>query len=202
MKRAIVYIHGKGGTAHESAHYRALFPEWDVLGLEYHAQMPWEACAEFPAAFQALTQGCERVRLIANSIGAYFAMCALKDAGIERACFISPIVDMERLIRDMMRWANVSAAELQERGEIETKFGEILSWRYLEYVRSYPVDWNVPTRILYGGRDHMTARETMENFARCHDAELTVMPQGEHWFHTPEELAFLDDWIRAGEKQA
>ena len=33
-------------------------------------------------------------------------------------------------------------------------------------------------------------------------AELTVMEDGEHWFHTGEQMRFLDDWIRRGEKIA
>ena len=33
-------------------------------------------------------------------------------------------------------------------------------------------------------------------FAAGISAPLTVMPGGEHWFHTPEQMAFLDDWIR------
>ncbi len=28
-------------------------------------------------------------------------------------------------------------------------------------------------------------------------AELTVMPNGEHWFHTEEQMQFLDRWITA-----
>ena len=28
------------------------------------------------------------------------------------------------------------------------------------------------------------------------NAELTVMPGGEHWFHTKEQMQFLDNWIK------
>ncbi len=28
-------------------------------------------------------------------------------------------------------------------------------------------------------------------------ATLTVMKGGEHWFHTEEEMNFLDEWIRS-----
>lgn len=199
MRRTLVYIHGKGGSAAESAHYRDLFPEWNVCGMDYCAQTPWDALSEFPAAFEVLTAGSDAVTLVANSIGAYFAMSALQDARIDRAYFISPIVDMEKLICDMMRWANVTEAELRKQGEIETTFGETLSWEYLEYARSHPIRWNVPTEILYGGLDSMTARETISTFAARHCARLTVMERGEHWFHTPEQMAFLDAWIREGE---
>ncbi len=96
----------------------------------------------------------------------------------------------------MMLWANVTEQELAEKSEIPTDFGETLSWRYLLYVRAHPISWNVPTRILYGERDDLTSLETISAFAKRIGAELTVMPDGEHWFHTPEQMRFLDDWIR------
>lgn len=88
--------------------------------------------------------------LIANSIGAFFAMNADIEKQIDHAYFISPIADMEKLITDMMVWAGVTESELRERRVIHTDFGEDLSWEYLCYVRKHPVSWNVPTDILYG----------------------------------------------------
>lgn len=200
MKRLVLYVHGRGGNPQESAHYVPLFPNCDVMGLDYHADTPWEAQEQFPATFEALSAAYDEVTLIANSIGAYFSMCALHSQKIQKAYFISPIVDMQRLIENMMIWANVTEAELRTKGEIETEFGETLSWRYLEYVRSHPITWNVPTRILYGAKDRMSERTTIAAFAREHHAQLTVMEAGEHWFHTPEQMAFLDAWIREGER--
>lgn len=198
--RIVLYIHGKGGSAAESRHYEALFPGWDVAGLSYTASTPWEAKAEFPRVFDALVKPGSRVILIANSIGAYFSMCALPQEKLERAWFISPVVDMEKLIQTMMVWANVSESDLQEKGTIETAFGEILSWEYLSYIRQHPVHWTVPTEILYGGQDNLTHRETIAAFAAAHHASLTIMENGGHWFHTPEQMAFLDNWITASPK--
>lgn len=123
-------------------------------------------------------------------------MCALPQDNIEKAYFISPILDMEKLIGNMMTWANVSERDLYEKGTIETAFGETLSWKYLLYVRSHPVCWNVPTAILYGASDNLTDRETVSAFADAHGASLTVMENGEHWFHTERQMNFLDKWIR------
>ena len=95
----------------------------------------------------------------------------------------------------MMRWANVTEAELEARGTIHTAFGENLSWNYLCYVRSHPIRWTAPTRILYGSRDNLTSFETIRDFAEMHHAALTVMEGGEHWFHTEEQMRFLDGWI-------
>lgn len=193
-------MHGKGGSPAECAHYRPLFPGCRVVGLEYQASTPWEAREELPAALKALAQPNDRVTLIANSIGAFLSLCALLARRIEKAYFISPIVDMERLILDMMGWAGVTEEALQQAESIQTRFGETLSWTYLCDVRAHSIRWSVPTRILYGERDHLTAQETVSAFARAHGAELTVMPAGEHWFHTPEQMSFLDNWIRAGEE--
>ena len=52
MKHIMIYVHGKGGSAAEAEHYKALFPEAEVLGFDYRAQTPWEAKAEFPQFFE------------------------------------------------------------------------------------------------------------------------------------------------------
>ena len=195
MKTAVVYLHGKGGSAGEAERYRPLFPNCAVVGFDYRARTPWEAREEFPPFFDSLHGEYESVLLIANSIGAYFAMQALSDRQIERAFLISPIVDMEQLILDMLAVTGVSEDDLRERCEIATPFGETLSWDYLCYVRAHPTQWRVPTEILYGERDSMTSRETMRAFADRTGAGLTVMDGGEHWLHTEEQLAFLDAWL-------
>ena len=47
MKKLVIYVHGKGGTAEEAKHYRTLFVESDVIGFDYKSQNPWEAKREF-----------------------------------------------------------------------------------------------------------------------------------------------------------
>ena len=96
-----------------------------------------------------------------------------------------------------LKWANVTEAELEQRKIIPTEFGEELSWEYLCYVRNHPLNWQVPTLILYGEKDNLTSLETIKDFAEKQGASLTVMKGGEHWFHTEEEMNFLDEWIRS-----
>lgn len=196
MKQLIVYIHGKGGSAEEAEHYKPLFPESDVIGFNYAANDPQSAKGEFLGYFDRVSVGYDSVMLIANSIGAFFAMSSLSEKKIDRALLISPIVDMERLISNMMMWAGVTEEELSERGEISTEFGEVLSYKYLCYVRDNPVRWDIPTYILYGENDDLTSFETISEFAERINAPLTVMKDGEHWFHTDEQMRFLDEWVR------
>ena len=135
----ILYVHGKDGSAGESEHYKPLFPNDEVIGLDYHTFSPWETGLEILAAVDELARKHEDICLIANSIGAFFSMNAEIDGLIQKAYFISPIVDMEKLIMDMMKWANVTEAELEAQGIIHTEFGEDLSWEYLSYVKRQPI---------------------------------------------------------------
>ena len=173
------------------------FREYDVIGFDYKSQSPQEAEKEFPELLDGFCQTYKSVTIIANSIGAFFAMNTLADKKIEKAYFISPVVDMENLIGNMMLWANVTEDKLREQKEIQTSFGETLSWDYLCYVREHPIIWNIPTHILYGEKDNLTSYETISRFADKIGATLTVMKNGEHWFHTKEQMDFLSDWITA-----
>ena len=199
MKNAVVYIHGKDGIAAESEHYKPLFPGCDVIGLDYKTFTPWETGKEIKAALEKLKAEYDNIILIANSIGAFFAMNAGIDSMIEKAYFISPIVDMGKLITNMMIWANINEDELKDQGVMHTSFGEDLSWEYLCYVRSHPIRWDCPTAILYGRCDDLTSFDTISAFTEKHHADLTVMENGGHWFHTEEQMRFLDDWINTGE---
>ncbi len=96
-------------------------------------------------------------------------MSALTKKQIAQAILISPVVNMEKLIVDMMMWANVTEEELRIKKEIPTEFGE---------------------------KDNLTSIETISEFAGRIGASLTVMKDGEHWFHTEEQMEFLDDWLR------
>lgn len=194
--KAILYVHGKGGNHFEAERYSKICTDYDVIGVDYQDTMPWVVREIIKKYYDNLAKDYKEITLIANSIGAFFSMLALQNCNLKNALMISPIVDMEKLICDMMMWANVTEKELCEKGEIQTDFDETLSWKYLNYVRDNPIEWNVPTKILYGETDNLTSRTTIESFAKSHNASLTVMQNGEHWFHTPEQLAFLDSWVK------
>ena len=91
----------------------------------------------------------------------------------------------------MMAWTNVTEHEL------ETSFGETLYWKYLCYVRDDAIIWNKRTDILYAENDNLTSFETISRFTEEINSSLKIMENGEHWFHTEEQLAFLDDWLRS-----
>ena len=204
-ERGYLFLHGQMGRKEEAeAFAQVVCPKgYQVLSIDLPAHgerqgrgeelVPWTAAPDIRAAWEWTERRWRAVSLRANSIGAYFAMLAL-DAP-DKALLVSPILDMERLILDMMGWANVTERELSEKGEIVTSFGQTLSWAYLCYVREHPIhDWHCPICILYAGQDNMTSRQTVEEFTRHHGAQLTIMDNGEHWFHTPEQRKVLQTW--------
>ena len=199
-RKAVLYVHGKGGNAAEAEFYEGIFPECDVVGFDYKSETPWESMGEFQSEAKSLLAEYDGIILVANSIGAYFSLLSLADMPIDKAYFISPIANMEKLILDMMQWSGVTEDELQEKGVIATAFGEALSWEYLAWVRSHPVSWHIPTEILYGSEDKLQSVNTIKAFADDIGAGLTIMEQGEHWFHTEEQLQFLREWLIRCEK--
>lgn len=195
--KAVVYVHGKGGSADEAHHYKKFFnDEYDVIGFDYKSELPWEAEMEFRKYFTDISLKYNELILIANSIGAYFSLISLYGSPIKKAMFISPIVDMEALILAMMKSEDTSEEELSAKKVIITAFGETLSWEYLLYVRKHPVIWDIPSSILYGKNDNITSLELISDFANRINADLTIMENGEHRFHTKNQMLFLDSWFK------
>ncbi|MFC0969724.1 alpha/beta hydrolase [Pasteurella multocida] len=197
MKNVVIYVHCKGGNAEEANHYKQFFDDnFEIIGFDYKSLNPWDAKIEFINYFNSIISKYNKIYLIANSIGAYFSLISLSDMPIDKAMLISPIVDMERIILDMMTYENITEDELMLKKEIKTSFGEFLSWQYLSYVRKNTIHWDIPTNILFADNDNMTSVDTMTNFANKINANLTIMRDGEHWFHTDDQMIFLDNWFK------
>lgn len=195
QKQAVLFLHGLNGSAEEAEHYKPLFPDCDVIGLDYHGIAPWDAGEEIRDAVFRLCGQYGSVSLIGYSLGAFLAMHAGIDVLLSKAFFISPVVDMEPLILALMAQDGVTEETLKERGTVRGSSGLGLSWEYLCFVREHPVEWSTPTAILYAKHDDLTPYGTIATFAKAHNAHLTVMENGEHWFHTEEQMRFLDEWI-------
>lgn len=204
--KVFLFLHGKMGCKEEGADFANIVcPKgWQVLAIDLpeHGQrsdsaalLPWVVIPELETVMIWAKARWKTIALRANSIGAWFALETFSHEPLKQALFVSPVLDMAELISTMMGWAGVSEEALKLRQEIPTEFGETLSWQYLQYARSHPIQtWNVPTAILYAGRDNLTPRTTAEGFAQQFGCALTIMEEGEHWFHTPEQLAVLKDW--------
>lgn len=146
--------------------------------------------------FNYAQESYDRISLFACSMGAYFSLLACADKQLEQSLFLSPVTDMERIIRNMMQSFNISEERLKAEKEIPTPAGQSLYWDYFQYVISRPISvWHNPTFILYGSLDFLCEADTVKAFAEKFGCGLKVMENGEHFFHTEEQLAFFRNWL-------
>lgn len=136
------------------------------------------------------------ISLFACSMGAYFSLLAYKEENLEQCLFLSPVIDMERIINNMMMWFNITPELLQEKKEIKTPIGQVLYWDYYNYVKEHPIEkWDIATAIFYSAKDEIVEFETIENFMKQFHCKLKVMQDGEHYFHTDEQLEVYSHWL-------
>lgn len=139
----------------------------------------------------------QEISLFGCSMGAYFSLLAYCNEPLKQALFLSPVVDMDYLIQNMMTWFSVSQERLQAKGEVATPMGQMLYWDDYQYVKKHPVaNWDTPTRILYASADNLCERDVMDCFIERFHCHLTVLEAGEHFFHTPEQLLFYEAWLK------
>lgn len=203
-----IFVHGKKSNKEEASRFaeKAVKKGFQVLSFdlpehgersnENYPCVVWNGIHDLNMIGAYVQQGWNDIYLYGSSLGAYFSLLAYKDMPLKKCLFLSPILDMERLIQNMMKWFSVSEEMLKKKQEIQTPIGETLNWDYYCYARTNPIDrWNVPTAILYGSEDNLTEREIVVEFAKRFACDLTVLDGGEHWFHTEWQLTLLDKWL-------
>ncbi|WP_094606860.1 IS1595 family transposase ISBth19 [Sporomusa silvacetica DSM 10669] len=137
------------------------------------------------------------ISVFACSMGAYFSLLAYSHDPLKQCLFLSPVVNMERIINNMMIWFSISKNRLKTEKEVSTPIGQTLYWDYYCYVKEHPiVAWNNRTSILYGSEDNLCEFDVVSMFAERFDCDLQVMEHGEHYFHTEEQLQFLRQWLK------
>ena len=135
------------------------------------------------------------INLWACSMGAYFSLLAYKDIDIKQTIFLSPVVNMELIIENMMRYSNISVERLKEEKTINTSLGT-LYYDYYEYVKNNPITkWESNTNILYGEKDNMQDESTIKEFCQKFNCDLNIMKNGEHYFHKEDQLAYYKKWL-------
>lgn len=136
------------------------------------------------------------ISVFACSMGAYFSLLAYSHQPLKQCLFLSPVVNMEHIINNMMTWFNISENRLKMEKEVSTPIGQTLYWDYYCYVKEHPIStWNNATSIIYGSADNLCEFEVVSEFAKRFDCDLQVMERGEHYFYTEEQLQFFREWL-------
>lgn len=190
----IIYIHGLNGNSDEADFYSFCKNKHDVIGLNYEDGNPWEVKNTIIKRFNEISKDYKDIYVIANSIGAFYTYMYLFDLNIKEAFFISPLVNMKEIIEKTMKKNNISMEMLQEEKFIKLNDGQILSYDFYQSLDKGD-SWKTKTRILYGEKDRLVKHKAIFDFVANHDCTLTVMKNGEHYFHTPGQLKYIKKWI-------
>ena len=174
--KVFLFVHGLHGRKEEALAFAevAVPKGYQVLGIDLPVERkPWEVLPLLNKVRDYLYENWKHVSIRANSIGSWFSLLAFQGQEVEQALFVSPILDMKRFI------------ELMPQREDD----------YYEWVVSNLItQWNAPTYILRPETDLVVSEEVGCDFISEYQCKVTTMPNGEHWFHTPEQLAYMKAW--------
>ncbi len=175
-EKVFLFVHGLHGRKEEALAFakEAVPKGYQVLSIDLPVERkPWEVLPLLNEVRDYLYENWKSVSVRANSIGSWFTLLAFQSKKVEQALLVSPILDMKKFI------------ELMPQREDD----------YYEWVVNNPITGcDVPTYILRPEVDMIVSEEIDRDFISQHQWQITIMPGGEHWFHTPEQLAFLKAW--------
>lgn len=207
-EKAYLFVHGKMSSKDAAAAFAGIAQEKGYQTLSFdlpehgdRAGKPercdiWNGMRDLKGMCEAAFARWREVSLFGCSLGAYFSLNACGDYPFQNCLFQSPIVDMEYLIHQMMGWFQVPPEQLEREGEVKTPI-DILSWDYYQYVLAHPVTrWDIPTAILYGGKDNLQSRQVISGFAERFGCRLTISEFSEHPFMQPTDFPIVEDWMR------
>lgn len=174
--KVFLFVHGLHGRKEEALDFAevAVPKGYQVLSIDLPVERePWEVLPLLNEVRDFLYENWKNVSVRANSIGAWFALLVFQNMKVEQALFVSPILDMKKFI------------ELMPQREDD----------YYEWVVNHPITrWDASTYILRPEIDRIVGEEVGRDFISRHQCQVTLMPDGEHWFRTPEQLAFMKTW--------
>ena len=175
-ENVFLFVHGLHGRKEEALAFAevAVPKGYLVLSIDLPVERkPWEVMPLLNEVCYYLYGNWNCVSVRANSIGSWFSLLAFQGKKVDQAMFVSPILDMKKFI------------ELMQQREDD----------YYEWVVNNPITrWDAPTHILRPEIDMIVSEEIGRDFISLHQCQVTIMPNGEHWFHTAKQLAFLKEW--------
>lgn len=206
-EKAYLFVHGKLSSKDAAAAFAQIAQEKGYQTLSFDLPQHggragefercdiWNGTRDLKRMCDAAFARWQKVSLFGCSLGAYFSLHVCGNYPIRNCLFQSPIVDMEYLIRQMMVWFGVTEERLEREREVDTPI-DVLSWDYFQYVLDHPITrWDIPTAILYGGRDNLQSRQVMQTFANRFHCRLTVSECSEHLFMQPSDAPIVEDWM-------
>lgn len=174
--KVFLFVHGQGGNKEEAIPFAeiAVPKGYQVIGIDLPVMdQSWEVLAMFNEVKEYLYQNYDSVSIRANSIGAWFSLLCFQDKVIDQALFVSPILNMRVFIEGM-----------QEKDDT-----------YYDWIIKHPImQWTADTFILRPKIDLIVKDKVYDSFLGKFECQVQEVENGEHWFHTPEQLLAMQQW--------
>ena len=205
--KVIIFVHGFCGSSADAEPLVDIATKYGyqilAVNLPEHGTrtdevklLPWTVIPELKEVASYAKKKWLSVCICAVSIGAWFSTFSFSDVNTDKYLFVSPLLDMCDTITRLMLASGVTEEQLRKERIIKTKFGQTLSYEYLNWVRNNPINFPCgKTLILRAENDEVVPFVAVENFADKFDCKLDVMPGGEHWLHTPDQILYLQQWF-------
>ena len=143
---------------------------------------------------QLAREEANKISLLAISVGAYAALCDTPSGTFERAWLVSPLLDLERYVRDVMSTYSVTDERLEAKTVINTPRAS-LSWPDLCFLTEHPVRLDMPSWTIRGSRDDVVPMEALSRFLSAPGAELVEIAGGPHFLGEPPYLDTVASWF-------
>lgn len=175
-ENAILFLHGQGGNKEEAIRFAdiAVPLGYQVIGIELPVMdRPWNVLPKLLEVKHFLKNNYQSISIRSNSIGCWYSLLAFANEKIERALFVSPILDMKAFIDCM-----------EEKDELN-----------YEWVLQHQIDnWRNKTFILRPETDLVVNDIVYDAFISRFACNVVTIEDGEHWFHTTEQLSRMSEW--------
>ena len=155
---------------------------------------PIEASPEVRMFAQLAHSQSTEIGLRAHSIRAYFSLCDTPAGTFERVWLVSPLLDLEYYIPDMMAEYSVTDEQLEAEPEINTPRG-VLEWPYLRFVEKHPARLDIPSWIIRGDQDEVVPLDALSRFVGASGVELVQIEGGQHFLGQPPHLDTVVAWF-------
>lgn len=136
----------------------------------------------------------KNVNVFAVSYGAYISLHAFKEKAV-KFIMLSPIVNMLKLTQDLMEQNCVTEQQLNGEKEIVKNY-QTFYLEDLKFAKKNPSGKIYGDGyIIYGSKDALQSFSLIKDFSDKNKCELFVLQNGEHFFHTKEQLDFFKSVI-------
>lgn len=206
--KVYIHVHGKLSCKESAAEFAELAEQRGLQTISFDLPMHgeqtdpgkrcdvWNGIRDLTAIGDYAFSNWKDVSLYACSLGAYFSLQAYGHREFRNCLFQSPIVDMAYLIGQMMLWFDITEERLHEEREIDTPI-DLMTWDYYQYAKANPTaQWNVPTCILYAGKDTLQSRAVIDHFSDRFHCSLTVAEDSDHPFMEEKDGPIVASWMR------